>query len=189
MNLNTKISQLIKHGFSTSLIFNLNEGSINALYNRLNEKKEENMEAVTTKVTTEKKIIIPQADAKKQGANIDGVNVAMDASGNIVATTTKEGTNPEEKSMEMDEKFESKKQQKYFYSRCGNKSLSKKERNKWCKMAKEYSSKTDFKKLPEKVSETTKSKLEESIYNFVKNTTFPPITKRDLLKLVTENKK
>ena len=75
MNLNTKISHLIKHGFSPSLIFNLNEGSINVLYNRLNEKKEENKEAVTTKVTTEKKTIIPQADALKQGANVNGVNM------------------------------------------------------------------------------------------------------------------
>ena len=51
----------------------------------------------------------------------------------------------------IEEKFESKKQQKYFYLKAGDKSLPKKEREKWAKMAKEFSSETDFNKLPEKV--------------------------------------
>lgn len=51
----------------------------------------------------------------------------------------------------IEEKFVSKKQQKYFYSKANDKSLSKEEREKWGKKAKEFSSKTDFKKLPNKV--------------------------------------
>ena len=51
------------------------------------------------------------------------------------------------------EKFESKKQQKYFFAKCNDDSLSKKEKNKWCKMADEFAKDTDFKKLPEKANE------------------------------------
>jgi hypothetical protein len=54
----------------------------------------------------------------------------------------------------LDEKFESKKQQKYFFSKCGDGKT--KEQKKWCKIAKEFADKTkDFKKLPEKKEETT----------------------------------
>lgn len=53
----------------------------------------------------------------------------------------------------IEEKFASKKQQRYFYAKAGDKSLPKKERKKWSKWAKEYSDKTNFKKLPEKTKE------------------------------------
>jgi hypothetical protein len=51
------------------------------------------------------------------------------------------------------EKFESKKQQKFFYAKCNDDSLSKKEQKKWCNMADGLSKETDFKKLPEKAEE------------------------------------
>lgn len=51
----------------------------------------------------------------------------------------------------INETFASKAQQKYFYSRANDKKLSKKERKKWADMADEFSEKTNFKKLPEKV--------------------------------------
>lgn len=51
------------------------------------------------------------------------------------------------------EAFKSKKQQRYFYAKAGDKSLPKKERNKWKKWSKEFSDKTNFEKLPE-VAET-----------------------------------
>jgi len=53
---------------------------------------------------------------------------------------------------EIDEKFESKKQQKYFFSKCGDGKT--KEQKKWCKMADEFAKKTNFAKLPEKKKET-----------------------------------
>lgn len=49
----------------------------------------------------------------------------------------------------IEEEFKSKSQQKYFYAKANDKNLPKKERNKWGKWAKEFSSKTDFKKLPD----------------------------------------
>jgi len=53
---------------------------------------------------------------------------------------------------EIDEKFESKKQQKYFFAKCGDGKT--KEQKKWCKMAEEFGKKTNFAKLPEKKKET-----------------------------------
>lgn len=50
----------------------------------------------------------------------------------------------------IEEKFASKKQQRYFYAKAGDKDSSPKERKKWGKWAKEFAADTDFKKLPEK---------------------------------------
>lgn len=49
----------------------------------------------------------------------------------------------------VNESFKSKKQQKYFYAKANDKTLSKSERAKWKKMASEFSDKTNFKKIPE----------------------------------------
>jgi hypothetical protein len=64
---------------------------------------------------------------------------------------------------EIMEKFESKKQQKYFFAKCGDGKT--KEQKKWCKMAEEFADKTNFKKLPEKKKEETK---ESGMSNFTK---------------------
>jgi hypothetical protein len=50
----------------------------------------------------------------------------------------------------IEEKFASKAQQKFFYAKANEKGASKKEKNKWSKMASEFSKKTDFKKIPDK---------------------------------------
>lgn len=60
----------------------------------------------------------------------------------------------------IEEKFASKKQQRYFYAKARDKSLPKKERRKWNKWSKEFSDKTDFSKLPEKAEEQTKPENE-----------------------------
>lgn len=53
----------------------------------------------------------------------------------------------------LDEKFESKSQQKLFFAKCGDGKT--KEQKKWCKMAKEFADSTkNFSKLPEKKDET-----------------------------------
>ena len=59
----------------------------------------------------------------------------------------------------IEETFASKKQQRYFYAKAGDKSLSKKERSKWSKWAKEFSSKTDFEEIPD----TAKSEVDEIV--------------------------
>jgi hypothetical protein len=54
---------------------------------------------------------------------------------------------------EVDEKFESKSQQRFFYAKCEEEGP----KSEWCKMAKEFSDDTkDFDSLPEKVNEGTR---------------------------------
>jgi len=87
---------------------------------------------------------------------------------------------------ELDEKFQSKSQQKYFFAKCDDDTLSKKERNKWCKMADEFAQHTNFSKLPEKVKEDNLKSLEESVMKIVQKHLPPSITKGDLVKLISE---
>jgi len=117
---------------------------------------------------------------------------------------------------EMNEKFESKSQQKYFFARCNDKTLSKKEKAKWCKMADEFAKETkDFSKLPEKKKEETKenylnmvgkamnknmlnkisdirpglkweSVIEKELEKIVERNLSAKVTKKDLLSLVNE---
>jgi hypothetical protein len=53
----------------------------------------------------------------------------------------------------IEEKFVTKKQQRFFYAKSSDPSLPKKERKKWGKWAKEFSADTDFENLPEKKTE------------------------------------
>ena len=153
---NRKILQLINHGFSGSLLSDLNEGQINALHSRLSEQ-------VTTKIEQTKTTTVPQNIAKTTGADIGNVNVKTDPNGNVIATEIGEDAtlnvvndDPDAsvdgmgmmEDKELQEKFESKKQQKYFFAKCGDGKT--KEQKKWCKMAEEFADKTNFKKLPEK---------------------------------------
>jgi hypothetical protein len=156
---NRKILQLINHGFSGSLLSDLNEGQINALHSRLSEQ-------ITTKIEQTKTTTVPPNIAKTTGADIGDVNVKTDANGNVIATEIGEDAtlnvvNDPDASVdgmgmfedkELQEKFESKKQQKYFFAKCGDGKT--KEQKKWCKMAEEFAEKTNFKKLPEKKKET-----------------------------------
>jgi hypothetical protein len=82
---------------------------------------------------------------------------------------------------ELNERFESKRQQKYFWWKC-NSSKSEKAKEKWCKWAKEFSDKTNFKKLPEK-AESVK-KLEESLTKLVEKYIPESISKKDLMELI-----
>ena len=51
----------------------------------------------------------------------------------------------------IEEKFVSKAQQRFFYAKANEKGAPKKEKTKWGKMAKEFSDKTNFNKIPNKV--------------------------------------
>lgn len=68
----------------------------------------------------------------------------------------------------IEEKFASKKQQRYFYAKANDKSLSKKERKKWGKWAKEYSSDTDFDKIPDEVKEKEVEEVVDNLGNYIK---------------------
>ena len=113
---------------------------------------------------------------------------------------------------EIDEKFESKKQQKYFFAKCGDGKT--KEQKKWCKMADEFAKKTNFAKLPEKKKKETnegykdmvggafnkvmksklnqmglkptfgESEIEKQILRLVEKHITPKMTKKELVNLI-----
>ena len=101
---------------------------------------------------------------------------------------------------EMTERFESKAQQGLFWARCNNSSGKTKE--KWCKMAKEFSdstSKKEYKDMPEKKhpektvkKKTTKENyeqfLEDRIVEMMDDYINPAMTKGNLVQSVNERK-
>lgn len=98
------------------------------------------------------------------------------------------------------EKFESKAQQNFFWAKCNTTRGVQKQ--KWCKLAKEFSDETtkkDYKKMPEKLhpEKTVKYKkektnenlekfLEKKIVSILENKVKPRMKKSDLVKLVKE---
>ena len=137
MNTNQKKLKLVKEGIKASTLNKMTDSQVDILFSKLQEQ-------VTTTTKQVKTVTVPQNIAKTTGADIGNVNVKTDANGNVVATEMQEG--------DIDEKFESKKQQKYFFAKCGDGKT--KEQKKWCKMAEEFGKKTNFAKLPEKKKET-----------------------------------
>ena len=62
----------------------------------------------------------------------------------------------------IEEKFASKAQQRYFYAKANEKGTPKKEKKKWKKWASEFSSDTNFEKIPDKVENKEKD-IEEIV--------------------------
>jgi len=190
MKSNVKKLKLIEHGFKAKTIMSLNETQINSLYKRLVEsKKKESNEAELVidpnnpndlEIAKDKGIMGPEGKIRVPVGEEDNID-SEDALGDVaMQQSTGQETPHDEKDMapdgmdddsdnnrkemgesETNEKFESKSQQKYFFARCNDKSLSKKERDKWCKMADEFAADTkDFSKLPEKKKETNENYLD-----------------------------
>lgn len=234
MKANKKIMELLNHGFSNSLLSSLNERQVDSLYQRLEESKKENKEQSTTPqntTITNKNItqytVKPGAKTMINGMEIDT------SGGKTTVTPIKEIDDTENEdialavsekdpdlglamSEDLKEKFESKKQQKYFWYKCGEGKT--KEQKKWCKMAKEFSDSTkNFSKLPEKketnedytdvlantiqknmsdkIGEITpsakfaESSLEKKISTLVEKHLPPKMNKRDLMNIIIEAEK
>jgi hypothetical protein len=60
----------------------------------------------------------------------------------------------------IEEKFASKSQQRFFYAKANEKGSSKKEKKKWGKWAKEFSDKTNYDEIPDKVEKKEKNQTE-----------------------------
>ena len=170
MNTNQKKLKLVKEGIKASTLNKMTEGQVNSLLTRLLESKTEPKEIET--VTSTKVIATPEE--VKKGVSTQGKTMAkMLPDGKLEFTedsmVDKDDENKGEVSQdpvqvqgpdgmdddsdkELQEKFESKKQQKYFFAKCGDGKT--KEQKKWCKMADEFAKKTNFAKLPEKKKET-----------------------------------
>lgn len=172
MNTNQKKLKLIKEGFKASTLQYLSEKQVNSLFTRLLESKKEPKEVQT--VTSTKVIATP--DEIKKGVSTQGKTMAkMLPDGKVEFTEDSNVDNndvdkgeisqdpvqvqspdgmDDDSDNQIQEKFESKSQQKYFFARCNDKSQSKKVRDKWCRMADEFAQDTKFNKLPEKKKET-----------------------------------
>jgi hypothetical protein len=155
---NRKILQLINHGFSGSLLSDLNEGQINALHSRLSEQVTP-LPAKPSYKVGDKGGALPPSDkgyAIKKNPSDNSVTATPMEEDSTLDVVNDPDASADGMGMfedkELQEKFESKKQQKYFFAKCGDGKT--KEQKKWCKMAEEFAEKTNFKKLPEKKKET-----------------------------------
>lgn len=171
MKANKKIMELLNHGFNDSLLSSLNERQIDSLYKRLEESKKESKEQLNPQNTTAKTYTTTKYEVKPNSKTmINGIEVDT-TGGKTTITPLKEIDDTETEDIalavsekdpqlglamsdDLQEKFESKKQQKYFWYKCGEGKT--KEQKKWCKMAKEFSDSTkNFSKLPEKKKKDT----------------------------------
>lgn len=159
MNTNQKKLKLVKEGIKASTLNKMTDSQVDILFSKLQEQ--------VTPVTEPSKTAYKVGDkggnlpATPKGYNVkknpDGTFMAMpneqDDTLNVVddPDASADGMGMMEEK-EIDEKFESKKQQKYFFSKCGDGKT--KEQKKWCKMADEFAKDTNFAKLPEKKKET-----------------------------------
>lgn len=201
MKTNKYVKILLDNGLGIKTISNLKESQIRVLAEKF--EKEESKEQVTKKVATTYEIS-PQT-AKTTGADIGNVNIKVDPTGMVKATEIGEDTtldvvnDPDatEDGMpttegEMNEKFKSTAQQKFFWNKC-TKSGDKKSR--WCKWANEFQKDTKDKTLPEKLhpEKTVKVRkenyerfLEDSIVEMVDKYINPGMTKSQLINRITE---
>jgi hypothetical protein len=164
MNTNQKKLKLVKEGIKTSTLNKMTDSQINVLFSKLQEQ----VSTVTEPAKTGYKV-------GEKGGNLPptpkGYNVKKNPDGTIMATPNEQTEIEEDDTLnvvqdpdatedgmgmfeekEIDEKFESKKQQKLFFAKCGDGKT--KEQKKWCKMADEFAKDTNFAKLPEKKKET-----------------------------------
>ena len=234
MNTNQKKLKLVKEGIKTSTLNKMTDSQVNSLFTRLLESKEEPKEIET--ITSTKVIATPEE--VKKGVSTQGKTMAkMLPDGKLEFTedsmVDKDDVNKGEVSQdpvqvqgpdgmdddsdkELQEKFESKKQQKYFFAKCGDGKT--KEQKKWCKMADEFAEKTNFAKLPEKKKETKEgyqdmiggalnkiaqsrlgdikpsvnmgeSKIEKEIMRLVEKHITPKMSKKDFNNLLGEDTK
>jgi hypothetical protein len=72
----------------------------------------------------------------------------------------------------IEEKFASKAQQRFFYAKANEKGKPKKEKKKWSKWAKEFSDKTDYDEIPDKVEKEVDEIVDEK-GNFAKGKKAP----------------
>ena len=199
------IEILLENGIHFNTISKMNKNQIKVLAEKFD--KEETKEEWTTEIKSEKRLKTPLA--KIQGGNPVAVPPSTSPTknpstisiegGNLVLTQT-EGEMTEE---DLDEKFESKAQQKLFFAKCGNGKT--KEQKKWCKLRDEYArstTKKDYKKMPEKLhpEKTVKYKktrtdenyekyLENRIFEMIEKHIEPSMTKGELLKTIQERVK
>jgi len=151
MNTNQKKLKLVKEGIKASTLNKMTDSQVDVLFSKLQEQVQQTQSATT--ITT----VGPEGGSVIVKPGQTSVNLKPVGGGKFIAN---EDIDPEhtDDGMDMMEKFESKKQQKYFFAKCGDGKT--KEQKKWCKMADEFSEKTNFAKLPEKKKETKENYMD-----------------------------
>ncbi len=165
MKVNKKALELIDKGLSSKTVSKLTESQIDTLHKKLFVEQtmvSKTDSATITKLKQEKKpfqVYEKELDEEEE-VTVDPNKETETQDPHQVGPSSDDGFGDETDGMGMfegdiKEKFESKKQQKYFFARCNDEKLNQKERNKWCKMADEFAKSTkNFSKLPEKKTET-----------------------------------
>jgi len=222
MNTNQKKLKLVKEGIKASTLNKMTDSQIDVLFSKLQEQVTP-LPAKPSYKVGDKGGTLPGNDKgyaiKKNPADnsvtatpMESKELDEDDTLNVVQDpdATEDGMGMFEEK-EIDEKFESKKQQKYFFAKCGDGKT--KEQKKWCKMADEFAKDTNFAKLPEKKKETKEnyqkmisgalnkiaqsklgeirptmtmgeSKIEKEIMRLVEKHITPKMKKEDLLSLI-----
>ena len=182
-------------------------------------KKKETKEAVTTTQQTGYKTKIDPGTKATLNFPSDSVfEVDPNKGITAISNTKPTGSGEQTESEEIDEKFESKAQQKLFFMKCGDGKT--KEQKKWCKLRDEFASSTtkkDYEDMPEYASDddekeskpkrrkskrkptskrksrrrksTNESYLESRILQMVEKHIEPSMTKGELLQLLEDKKK
>jgi hypothetical protein len=185
------VLNLLSHGFKFDTIARLNEAQVRVLSEKIS--KEENKEEVTQtqKIVTTvdpKGGVVPVKPGQTQislkpvaNAAPGTMEVSEDDTINVNSDPgyTRDG-------MYLEEKFESKSQQRLFYARCG--SGKTKTEKKWCKWAKEFSKETNYETTPEKKekNESNEKFIEESIIRLIEKNINPKMSKGDLIRTINE---
>ena len=203
MKTNKYVKILLDNGLGVKTISKLNESQMKVLAEKF--EKEESKEQVQQKQTTSTVVgpkggVVPTKPGQTQVSlkpvanaapgtmevveSDDTVDFVMDPAATEDGIPTTEG--------EMNEKFKSTAQQKFFWNKC-TKSGDKKSR--WCKWANEFQKDTKDKNLPEKLhpEKTVKVRkenyerfLEDSIVEMVDKYINPGMTKSQLINRITE---
>jgi len=198
MNIKKNIEVLLENGFHFNTISKLTKNQIRVLVEKIN--KEETKEAVTVTPSTGFKTTAQAGDEIVIGNTIIKPKGPVEVDSKEKPGMAREG--------EIKEKFESEAQQGLFWTKCENSTGKTKE--KWCRMAKEFSAKTtkkQYKDMPEKKhpEKTVKKKtikksksktnegqekfLEDSIVEMLEKHINPSMTKSNLVKSINERVK
>jgi hypothetical protein len=195
------IKILFENGLTFSTIKNLTPNQVKVLVEKFTKKEETSEAFQVTNVPAMKQVTGTIQDLKTSGLKVKDGEVSIDPGTNLVTAITKEGEVSEE-TEELDEKFESRAQQKLFFAKCGNGKT--KEQKKWCKLRDEFASSTtkkDYKKMPEKLhpektvpvkkrkslkEEEYEKFLENRIVSLIEKHTNPEMTKGELIQTIME---
>jgi len=215
MKTKLNIDILLENGIHFSTLSTMTESQIRVLAEKAKKsKKKETKEAVTTGTKTVNTATVTDNDSVAIGPTI-----VTNANGTTTVTSSDTIETPKEttESEELEEKFQSKAQQKLFFVKCGDGKT--KEQKMWCKLRDEFASDTtkkDYEDMPNYVSdddnkkskpkrrktrkkskskkrrstrkESYEKQLEDRIVEMIDNHINPEMTKGKLIDTINEKK-